>query len=70
MNVLIQTSDGPRVLSPREAAMRLHQVEHLIAEAKRAPNVDELALRRLQNEAKALYAITNPEVAYDEVIYE
>ena len=60
MNVLIDTADGPRCLSPREARMRIAQLEQRIETSERDEQL------RLLREIDALRPAANPELAYGE----
>lgn len=59
MNYLTETA-GPRCLSPREARMRISQLQQHIEEADR----DEQT--RIQRESDALRPSANPELMYGE----
>lgn len=60
MNLLTETADGPRCLSPREARMRIAQLQDQLAVSER-----DVQLRILR-EIEALRSSENPELAYEE----
>jgi len=60
MNWLTDTADGPRCLSPREARMRIEQLQQRLEESDRD---EQLRLRR---EIDALRPAANPELMYGE----
>lgn len=60
MNYLTETADGPRCLSPREAQMRIAQLQQRVEEA----GDDER--RRIQRAIDELRPSANPELMYGE----
>ena len=60
MNWLTETADGPHCLSPREAQMRIAQLQQWIDEAERDEQL------RIQREIDGLRPSANPELMYGE----
>lgn len=60
MNWLTETAGGPHCLSPREARMRIAQLQQRLEEAERDEQL------RIQREIDGLRPVAEPERAYEE----